>query len=198
MVASSFIAWLGKGIFLSGVLFRQHDFTAEALACGEAGVAAVGLGDLCDELEAGAVGGVAVCGNAAAGGGSACRGVAFNDEHAVFAAFAGSHMNRRTRWIVAHAVIEEIGEGAMQQNGVGVYGSHWCVGQINLKRIALSQAAIEKIRRSLAHDGLRLERFSAQGLHGAIEAHGEVEVAYQIANGLALGADNGGILAHLF
>ena len=62
--------------------------------------------------------------------------------------------------------------------------------QIHLEVEALPHAAVEKVGGGLAEERLHLEGLFPQGLHGAVQPHGEIQVVHQIPDLLALGADD--------
>lgn len=102
----------------------------------EAGFAAMGLGDLFDEGEAGAVGSEAVVfyAGALADAGACGWGVAFDEEDDVTVARKSTGADGAARWIVAHAVVQEIGEGAAQKLRIGAQRWQRCFRQIDVQR----------------------------------------------------------------
>ena len=92
---------------------------------------------------------------------------------------------------MAHTVGEQVVHRSPQQEGVRLDGGQGLGGKVNLEREALGHAAVEKIGGSLPEKAVGVDRLFAQGLHGTVQPHGQVQVVDQVPDGLALGADDG-------
>ena len=149
----------------------------------ETGVALVCLGDLAYETQAGAMSGEAVGSGAGilADAASACRRFAFDKEDDVTLIGKTAGADGAARRIVAHAVVQEIGEGAAQKLRIGAQRWQRCFGQIDVQRIVVGLAAVEKIGDRLSQERGRLYDFAAQRLHARFQPHGEIEIADEIA-----------------
>ena len=95
---------------------------------------------------------------------------------------------------MAHAVVHQVKQGPPQQGRVPLQRKGFGLRRhLHRQGVPLLQPAVEHVGRHLPHQGGGVEAPPPQGLHGVVQAHGQVEVIDQIPDGLALAADDGGL-----
>ena len=147
-----------------------------------------------DQLQPGAMGGASVRGQGGRGrrGRAGGRVAAFHTEEEPPALNPSSQADGAAGAVVADAVGQEIPDGPAQEKGVRLQGWEGLLRQIQVQGVSVRLAAVEKVSCCLAQEGGGRNRFPSQGLHGGVQAHGQVQVVDQLPDGLALPADDGG------
>ena len=121
-------------------------------------------------------------------------GGVFHPEQACLACLPGPQADDSPRGVVPDAVDEQVVEGPAKEKLVGFQAGQGLVRQVQRQGETLRQTAVEKIRGGLAQEGGQVQLGFPKGLHLAVQTHGEVQVVDQVPDGLALPADDGGLV----
>ena len=97
----------------------------------------------------------------------------------------GPQADGAARRVVPHTVGKQVVHRPAEQEGVCLDLGQRLRRQIHLEVEALPHAAVEKVGGGLAEERLHLEGLFPQGLHGAVQPHGEIQVVHQIPDLLA-------------